>query len=114
MKFLISVIDTATNTGSGDEMAAIDAFNDGLVANGHWIFAGGLSAPREAVRFDNRNDAGITIDGPLHDPGTNAEGEYVSGFWLIQADSIDIARELAQRGSRACNRKVELRPLLGG
>ena len=113
MKFLISVIDTATNTGSGDEIAAIDDFNDSLVANGHWIFAGGLSAPREAVRFDNRNDAGITIDGPLHEPATNASGEYISGFWLIQATDIDTARELAARGSRACNRKVELRPLLG-
>ena len=28
MKFLISVIDTATNTGSGDEIRAIDEFND--------------------------------------------------------------------------------------
>ena len=113
MKFLISVIDTATNTGSGDEIAAIDAFNDGLVANGHWIFAGGLSAPHEAVRFDNRTGAGVSVDGPLHDPGTNAEGEYLSGFWLIQAADIDTARELAAQGSRACNRKVELRPLLG-
>ena len=113
MKFLISVIDTATNTGSGDEIAAIDEFNDSLVANGHWIFAGGLSSPREAVRFDNRNGEAVTIDGPLHDPGTDTEGEYVSGFWLIQAADIDTARELAAQGSRACNRKVELRPLLG-
>jgi len=113
VRFLISVIDTATNTGSGDEIAAIDAFNDSLIANGHWIFAGGLSSPRDAVRFDNRNDAGITIDGPLHEPATNAGNEHISGFWLIQADNIDIARELAQKGSRACNRKVELRPLLG-
>ena len=113
MKFLISVIDTATNTGSGDEIAAIDAFNDSLAANGHWIFAGGLSAPHEAIRFDNRNGAGITIDGPLHEPMTNADNEYVSGFWLIEAADITTARELAARGSHACNRKVELRPLLG-
>ena len=113
MKFLISVIDTATNTGSGDEIAAIDAFNDSLVANGHWIFAGGLSAPHEAVRFDNCDGAGITIEGPLHAPATNADNEYVSGFWLIQAPDIATARELAAEGSRACNRKVELRPLLG-
>jgi hypothetical protein len=113
MKFLISVIDTATNTGSGDEMAAIDEFNDLLVANGYWIFAGGLSAPHEAVRFDNRNGAGITSDGPLHEPRTNPDHEYVSGFWLIQAADIATARELANAGSRACNRKVELRPLLG-
>lgn len=113
MKFLISVIDTATNTGSDDEIAAIDAFNDGLVDNGHWIFAGGLSAPHEASRFDNRDGAGLTIDGPLHEPDTNPDHEYISGFWLIQAPDIDTARQLAAQGSRACNRKVELRPLLG-
>jgi len=31
---------------------------------------------------------------------------------LIEAESIDVARELAFAGSKACNRKVELRPLL--
>jgi len=113
VKFLISVIDTATNTGTDHEIAAIDAFNDSLVANGHWIFAGGLSAPHEAIRFDNRNGAGITVDGPLHEPTTNVDNEYVSGFWLIEAADIATARELAARGSHACNRKVELRPLLG-
>jgi hypothetical protein len=114
VKFLISVIDTATNTGSGDEIRAIDEFNDSLVANGHWIFAGGLSAPSSAVRFDNRDGADITIDGPLHDPATNRDHEHISGFWLIDAPDIATAQELARRGSRACNRKVELRPLLGG
>ena len=114
MKFLISVIDTATNTGSRDEIEAIDQFNDSLTANGHWIFAGGLGAPSTATLFDNRDGAGLTIDGPLHDPTMNANHEYVSGFWLIEAPDGASAHELARRGSRACNRKVELRPLLGG
>jgi hypothetical protein len=114
VKFLISVIDTATNTGSVDEIKAIDEFNESLVANGHWIFAGGLSAPSAATRFDNRDGAGITIDGPLHDPATNRDHEHISGFWLIDAPDIATAQDLARRGSRACNRKVELRPLLGG
>jgi len=39
--------------------------------------------------------------------------EYVSGFWLITAPDLDAARVLAAQGSKACNRKVELRPLLG-
>jgi hypothetical protein len=28
-----------------DEDAQIDVFNDRLVAEGHWVFAGGLAAP---------------------------------------------------------------------
>ena len=47
------------------------------------------------------------------DAATNAAHQHISGFWLIQAPDIATARELAAEGSRACNRKVELRPLLG-
>jgi hypothetical protein len=45
MRYLITVIDDSTNSATGDEMAAIDEFNDRLRAGGHWVFAGGLAAP---------------------------------------------------------------------
>ena len=35
MRFLISVIGYQTGGATPDEMAAIDAFNDGLVEEGH-------------------------------------------------------------------------------
>ena len=38
--------------------------------------------------------------------------ENFSGFWLIEAANVDVAKELAFAGSKACNRRVELRPLL--
>ena len=38
--------------------------------------------------------------------------EYMSGFWLVDADTPETARRLAAAASRACNRKVELRPFL--
>lgn len=109
MHFLISVIDNATGTGNAEELAAIDAFNDGLRADGHWVFAGGLAAPDRSMVIDNRNDAGEVAEGPLV-----TSREYISGFWLITAPDAATARRLALEGSRACNRKVELRPLLGG
>ena len=108
MEFLISVIDRAMGTGSDDEMAAITAFNRELRANGHWIFAGGLTAPSAAILIDGRGDAPSLVEGPLHD----AE-DYISGFWVITADDLAQARDLATRASHACNRRVELRPLLG-
>jgi hypothetical protein len=49
----------------------------------------------------------LITDGPLLD-----SDEYMSGFWLINAKSIEQAKELAVAGSKACNRKVEVRPLL--
>ena len=107
MKFIIFVIDDLTNSGTPSEMTAIDAFNDGLRANGQWIFAGGLSASSNANVIYNRADAGIESGKPLFESKEN-----FSGFWLIEATSAEIAKELAFAGSKACNRKVELRPLL--
>lgn len=90
-------------------MSAIDAFNDMLQANGHWIVAVGIDDPAKSVVIDNRLDSGIKSNGPVNDTE-----EYMAGFWLIKADSPEQAQELATLGSKACNRKVEVRPILGG
>ena len=45
MQYLVSVIDDTAGLATPDEMAAIDAFNDRLQAEGHWVFAGGLGGP---------------------------------------------------------------------
>jgi hypothetical protein len=108
MKFLISVIDDQSNSGTPAEMGAIDAFNDSLRANNQFIFACGLEDPKTATVIDNRNDGGIENRKPLFDSKEN-----VSGFWLIKAADVETARELAFAGSKACNRKVELRKLHG-
>lgn len=105
MKFLISVIDDLSGSGTSDEMVAIDAFNEGLRANGQWIFAWGLAAPETATVIDNRNGAMIETGKPLFDAK-----EHYSGFWIIEAADAEIAKKLAYDGSMACNRKVELRP----
>ena len=43
MHYLLSVIDDATNPGRRlDEPGAVDAFNEQLKDDGHWVFAGGL------------------------------------------------------------------------
>jgi hypothetical protein len=107
-RYVIYVIDTATNSGGPGEMAAIDAFNDHLQSNSHWITAAGIGAPATAQVIDNRADVGLITPGSLFD-----SAEFYSGFWLIQADSDAQAQDLALAGSKACNRKVELRPYLG-
>lgn len=108
MRFLLSVIDSASRTGTSDEMAAIDIFNDKLQNNGHWIFACGVDAPISAALIDNRADAGSVVKGSYVD-----NDEFQSGFWIINAADQEEAIALALEGSKACNRKVEVRPLLG-
>jgi hypothetical protein len=108
MRFIIYVIDGSNNTATGTEMQDIDAFNEKLEANGHFIFAAGIGDRSTATLIDNRLGAGLT-DGASLQPGP----EHYSGFWLIKADSLEQAKELAAEGSRCCNRRVELRPFLG-
>ena len=108
MRFIIFVIDDQNEKASGNEMAAIDAFNEMLQANGHWITAAGINHGDAATVLDNRDGAGIVTPGSLYN-----EIEHYSGFWLINAADKDEALALAAAGSKACNRKVELRPYLG-
>ena len=108
MQYLVSVIDDKTNSGTPDEMAAINAFNDRLEAEGHWVFADGLSSPSTATVIDNRGGEEIFTDGPFVETK-----EWLAGFWVIVAADLDEALRLAAEGSKACNRRVEVRPFLG-
>jgi hypothetical protein len=107
MQYLVSVIDDRTNSGTEDEMAAIDVFNDRLRAEGHWVFAGGLNAPSTATVIDNRGGEPVFTDGPFLE-----SKEHLAGFWVLEAADLDVALKLAAEGSKACNRRVEVRPFL--
>lgn len=107
MQYLISVIDTTAGPATSDEMAAIDAFNDRLRAGGHWVFAGGLGDPSTATVIDNRDGEAVFTDGPFVE-----SKEHLAGFWILEAADLDVALKLAAEGSKACNRKVEVRPFL--
>ena len=107
MQYLVSVIYDTADLATPDEMAAIDAFNDRLQAEGHWVFAGGLGSPSSATVIDNRDGEAVFTDGPFLE-----SKEYLAGFWIIEAADLDVALKLAAEGSKACNRKIEVRPFL--
>jgi hypothetical protein len=107
MRYMVSVIDDQTNTATPTEMAAIDVFNDRLRAEGHWVFAAGLGSPSTATVIDNRNGEAVFTDGPFVE-----SKEYLAGFWIIEAPDLDAALKLAADGSKACNRRIEVRPFL--
>ncbi len=108
MQFLLSVIHDRLDFAPETEMAAIDVFNDRLQAEGYWVFAGGLGFPDTATVIDSRGDEAVFTDGPFVE-----SKEYLAGFWIIEAPDLDVALKLAAEGSKACNRKVEVRPFLG-
>lgn len=116
MQYLVSVIEQFLPGGvredeigsaTSAEMGAIDAFNDRLVAEGYWVFAGGLAAPNTATVIDNRDGEAVFSDGPFVE-----SKEHLGGVWIVEATDLDVALELAADGSKACNRRVEVRPFL--
>ena len=107
MQYLVSVIDDTRRPRHPGEMAAINAFNDRLRSEGHWVFAGGLGSPDTATVIDNRDGEAMFTDGPFVE-----SKEHLAGFWIIEAPDLDVALKLAAEGSKACNRKVEVRPFL--
>ncbi|MGI8522255.1 MAG: YciI family protein [Nocardioides sp.] len=108
MQYLLSVIDDTAGTATSEESAAIDEFNDRLQADGHWVFAGGLGSTDTATVIDNRGEEMAFTDGPFVETK-----EHLAGFWIIEAADLDVALKLAAEGSKACNRKIEVRPFLG-
>lgn len=109
MKFVLSVIDFVERLPhSLQERQAIDDFNEKLEAAGQRILAVGIDSPAASTVFDFRNGQALITEGPLYD-----NDEIIAGFWVIEAANIEEARALAAEGSKSCNRKVELRPLLG-
>ncbi|MFI5911011.1 YciI family protein [Dactylosporangium sp. NPDC051541] len=108
-QYLMSVLTDSTELATDAEAAAIDAFNAGeLQAKGHWVFANGLAAPSSATVVDARGGEPVFTDGPYVETK-----EFMIGFWIIEAADLDVALRLAALGSKACNRRIELRPILG-
>lgn len=107
MQYLVSVINNSTDLAADEEQAAIDVFNDRLQAEGYWVFAGGLGGPDTSTVIDGRGAEAVVTDGPFVETK-----EWIVGFWILEAPDLDVALRLAAEGSKACNRKVEVRPFL--
>ena len=107
MHYLFTVIGDTANEVDDSAPGAIDAYNERLKTEGRWVFGGGLTSPADATVTDSRGDEPVFSDGPFVE-----SKEYLAGFWVIEAPDLDVALALATDGSKACNRKVEVRPLL--
>jgi hypothetical protein len=104
-QYLMSVLDDTPNSGTAEEAVAIDAYNERLQADGHWVFAGGLGSPATATVVDGRDREPVYTDGPYLETK-----EFIAGFWIVEAPDLDVALRLAAGASKACNRRVEIRP----
>jgi hypothetical protein len=102
---MVSVIDDKDNPGRTDREPEISAFNERLIAEGYWVFAGGLAATDSATVVDNRGEQPVFSDGPFVE-----SKEYLAGVWVWDVPDLDVALKLATEASRICDRKLEVRP----
>ena len=122
MQFLVNVIDDGQAAAVGNtysatdaEAAAVDAFNQRMADA--IVFAAGASAPADAIVVDARGDTadatpGHTAPGDATTGPATSTDEYVAGFWVMDLPDAETAARVAHQASQACNRKIELRPLL--
>ncbi|GAB2717714.1 YciI family protein [Nocardia thraciensis] len=87
-------------------MAAVEKFNNDLIAAEALVNAGGLHPPSTAITVD------ATGDTPVHTRAPFVEAtEYVGGFWIINADDESAAVTWAEQASAALGSRVEVRAL---
>lgn len=80
-------------------------FNDGLRATGNFIAAEALAPAQETKTLSKRTGKVHVTDGPF----TEAK-EVVAGFYLIEADTLQQATEIASRIPSAAFATIEVRP----
>lgn len=84
---------------------AVDVFNAELQASGAWVFGGGLHTPDVATVVRPEGGKTLVTDGPFAE-----SKEQLGGFWVVKAEDLDAALELAKRAALACQGPVEVRP----
>ncbi|HWM71364.1 MAG TPA: YciI family protein [Steroidobacteraceae bacterium] len=84
----------------------IDVLNDEMVAAGVRIFVGGLQPVSSARSLRVRPDGKVLItDGPYLE-----SKEYIGGFWVLEAASLEEALTWGRKAAVACRAPVEVRP----
>jgi hypothetical protein len=83
----------------------VEAFNTQIMAEGAWVFGGGLYPPASATVVRIEDGELLTTDGPFAETK-----EQLGGFWVVKAPDLDVALALAARATKACGAPVEVRP----
>lgn len=83
----------------------VDVVNQKMMADGAWVFGGGLEAPSTATVVRSEDGEVLTTDGPFAEAK-----EHLGGFWVIEAPDLDAALSWAAQATAACRVPVEVRP----
>lgn len=97
---------------SKEEWAAIDreslAFNDELRQQGKYLASNALAEPETAKTLRLRGGKAVWSDGPFAETK-----EHLGGFFLVEAENLAEAMEVAARSSIARMGAIEIRETAG-
>lgn len=87
-------------------MQRVVALEDEMEATGTFVFGGALHGPDAAtvVRGGTGLDK-VVMDGPFVEAK-----EHIGGFYVINAESLDVALQWADKVVDAINKAIEVRP----
>jgi hypothetical protein len=72
---------------------------------GGWVFSGGLHPPSAATVLKLDNGEVVTTDGPFAEAK-----EYLGGFWIVNAEDLDVALGWGRRITGVTGLPIEVRP----
>lgn len=113
MRFMVMMKATADSEAgtppSTEDVGAMIAFNEELVAAGILLAADGLRPSSAGVRVRFTGDERTVVDGPFAETK-----ELVAGYWIIEVGSLEEAVEWFRRCPNTMGEgfEVEIRPFL--
>ena len=113
MQYLLLIYDTESNrAGRAPEdvkaiMAGYFRFNEHLKEHGHWIGGDALHPVSTATTVRRRDGKVVHTDGPFAETK-----EQLGGYYLVEADNLDKALELAAMIPTVDSGSIEVRPVL--
>ena len=90
-------------------MRDVGAVADEMVANGAWVFGGGLHDVSTATTVLEQDGETVLTDGPFIE-----SKEQIGGITVIEAADLDEAIAWASKQSRATMTPIEVRPFQQG
>jgi Uncharacterized protein conserved in bacteria len=106
MQYLVSVIDDTAGLATPDERRPSTCSTTGSRRR-----VTGSSPVASGAQLGHRHRQ-PGRGGDVHRRALPGVEGVSRGFWIIEAADLDVALKLAAEGSKACNRKIEVRPFL--
>ncbi len=113
MKYLLMIYDEESRWASmseaeqGEIFGEYMAFGQGIKDSGNYVGGEALEPTASATTVQVRDGKTLTTDGPFAETR-----EQLGGYYMIEAENLDQAIEIAARIPTAREGSIEVRPIL--